>query len=150
MTQIHRAVSQPSGPGPGRRRRQARGQESAVLVAVFAGPLGAAARGHPGRRDLGGNQISPYYIDWTNFGFSISGTMEVAIMALAMTPIIITGDIDLSVESMVGLSGAVLGVLCGGRHASPAGHSRSSSESASWAASSTAARDPLGPAWLWS
>jgi rhamnose transport system permease protein len=58
-----------------------------------------------------GNQISQYYIDWTNFGFSISGTMEVAIMALAMTPIIIMGDIDLSVESMVGLSGAVLGVL---------------------------------------
>jgi len=61
-----------------------------------------------------GNQISPFYIDWTNFGFSTGGTMEVAIMALAMTPIIITGDIDLSVESMVGLSGAVLGVLWAG------------------------------------
>ena len=63
-----------------------------------------------------GAQISPYFIQpdfWNsaNFGASISGTMEVAIMALAMTPIIITGDIDLSVESMVGLSGAVLGVL---------------------------------------
>jgi rhamnose transport system permease protein len=32
-------------------------------------------------------------------------------MALAMTPIIITGEIDLSVESMVGLSGCVLGWL---------------------------------------
>ena len=36
-------------------------------------------------------------------------------MALAMTLIIITGEIDLSVESMVGLSGAVLGSV-GGRH----------------------------------
>jgi Ribose/xylose/arabinose/galactoside ABC-type transport systems, permease components len=63
-----------------------------------------------------GMQISPYFLQldfWNspNFGASVSGTMEVAIMALAMTPIIITGDIDLSVESMVGLSGAVLGVL---------------------------------------
>jgi rhamnose transport system permease protein len=63
-----------------------------------------------------GAQISPYYLQldfWNsaNFGASISGTMEVAIMALAMAPIIIMGDIDLSVESMVGLSGAILGVL---------------------------------------
>ena len=63
-----------------------------------------------------GTRISPVFIQldfWNsrNFGASISGTMEVAIMALAMTPIIITGDIDLSVESMVGLSGAVMGVL---------------------------------------
>lgn len=63
-----------------------------------------------------GSSISPFFIQpdfWNsaNFGASISGTMEVAIMALAMTPIIITGDIDLSVESMVGLSGAILGVL---------------------------------------
>lgn len=63
-----------------------------------------------------GVQVSPVFIQpdfWNapNFGASISGTMEVAIMALAMTPIIIMGDIDLSVESMVGLSGAVLGVL---------------------------------------
>ena len=60
-----------------------------------------------------GAQISPYFIQpdfWNsaNFGASISGTMEVAIMALAMTPIIITGEIDLSVESMVGLSSCVL------------------------------------------
>jgi rhamnose transport system permease protein len=63
-----------------------------------------------------GTQISPVFIQldfWNapNFGASISGTMEVAIMALAMAPIIIMGDIDLSVESMVGLSGAVMGVL---------------------------------------
>ena len=63
-----------------------------------------------------GSSISPFFIQpdfWNsaNFGASISGTMEVAIMALAMTPIIITGDIDLSVESMVGLAGAILGVL---------------------------------------
>jgi rhamnose transport system permease protein len=63
-----------------------------------------------------GWHISDVFIRWdfwnsANFGASVSGTMEVAIMALAMTPIIIMGDIDLSVESMVGLGGAVLGVL---------------------------------------
>lgn len=40
-----------------------------------------------------------------------SAVMEVAIMALPMTLIIITGEIDLSVESMLGLSVAVLGAL---------------------------------------
>jgi rhamnose transport system permease protein len=58
-----------------------------------------------------GTQISPVFLSGDNFGASISGTMEVAIMALPMTLIVITGDIDLSVESMIGLSGAILGVL---------------------------------------
>jgi len=40
-----------------------------------------------------------------------SAVMETAIMALPMTLIIITGEIDLSVESMLGLSCAVLGAL---------------------------------------
>lgn len=40
-----------------------------------------------------------------------SAVMEVAIMALPMTLIIISGEIDLSVESMLGLSVAVLGAL---------------------------------------
>ena len=70
-----------------------------LLVAILAVVLWA------------GTQISPVFLSGDNFGASISGTMEVAIMALAMTLIIITGDIDLSVESMVGLAGAVLGVL---------------------------------------
>jgi rhamnose transport system permease protein len=40
-----------------------------------------------------------------------AAVMEVAIMALPMTLIIITGEIDLSVESMLGLSCAILGAL---------------------------------------
>jgi rhamnose transport system permease protein len=58
-----------------------------------------------------GNQLSPFFLTWSNFGFSIQDVMEISIMALAMTPIIITGEIDLSVESMVGLSGCILGWL---------------------------------------
>ena len=58
-----------------------------------------------------GAQLSPFFLTGSNFGFSIQAVMEISIMALAMTPIIITGEIDLSVESMVGLSSCVLGWL---------------------------------------
>jgi rhamnose transport system permease protein len=61
-----------------------------------------------------GSWASGDFLTGLNFSNSINNTMEVSIMALAMTPIIITGDIDLSVQSMVGLSGAVMGVLWGG------------------------------------
>ncbi|MGZ6341758.1 MAG: ABC transporter permease [Candidatus Limnocylindrales bacterium] len=58
-----------------------------------------------------GAQLSRFFLTGANFGFSIQAVMEISIMALAMTPIIITGEIDLSVESMVGLSSCVLGWL---------------------------------------
>jgi rhamnose transport system permease protein len=58
-----------------------------------------------------GNHLSPFFLTGPNFGFSTQAVMEISIMALAMTPIIITGEIDLSVESMVGLSSCVLGWL---------------------------------------
>jgi rhamnose transport system permease protein len=86
-------------PRRGRAALSALARWEVLLIAILAVVLWA------------GSQISQYYLDWTNFGFSISGTMEVAVMALAMAPIIIMGDIDLSVEAMVGLSGAVLGTL---------------------------------------
>ena len=58
-----------------------------------------------------GVQLSHFFLTGPNFGFSTQAVMEISIMALAMTPIIITGEIDLSVESMVGLSSCVLGWL---------------------------------------
>jgi len=58
-----------------------------------------------------GAQLSRFFLTGPNFGFSTQAVMEISIMALAMTPIIITGEIDLSVESMVGLSSCVLGWL---------------------------------------
>ena len=58
-----------------------------------------------------GARMSDVFISSRNFANLASSVMEVAIMALPMTLIIITGDIDLSVESMVGLSGAILGTL---------------------------------------
>lgn len=58
-----------------------------------------------------GVQVSPVFLTAENLANMASSVMEVAVMALAMTPIIVTGDIDLSVESMVGLSGALVGWL---------------------------------------
>ena len=58
-----------------------------------------------------GTQISKYFLTGANFANLTSAVMEVAIMALPSTLIIIAAEIDLSVESMLGLSSAVLGFL---------------------------------------
>ncbi len=58
-----------------------------------------------------GAAVSPVFLTARNFSNLIVALIEVAIMALPMTLIIIAGEIDLSVESMAGLSCAVLGFL---------------------------------------
>ena len=58
-----------------------------------------------------GSVASPYFMSGFNFYALTSNTMEIAIMALSMTLIIIAGEIDLSVGSMLGLSSVVLGLL---------------------------------------
>ena len=58
-----------------------------------------------------GTRISPVFLTPNNFANLLAAMMEVAIMALPMTLVIIAGEIDLSVESMAGLSSAVLGFL---------------------------------------
>jgi rhamnose transport system permease protein len=55
--------------------------------------------------------LSPFFLTPGNFSNLIAALMEVAIMALAMTLIIVAGEIDLSVESMAGLASAILGFL---------------------------------------
>ena len=51
-----------------------------------------------------GTRVSPVFLSGRNFANLISAVIEVAIMALPMALIIIAGEIDLSVESMAGLS----------------------------------------------
>lgn len=58
-----------------------------------------------------GNILSPYFLSGFNFYALTSNIMEIAIMALPMTLIIIAGEIDLSVASVLGLSSVVLGLL---------------------------------------
>jgi rhamnose transport system permease protein len=60
---------------------------------------------------VAGSQVSKFFFTGQNFANLFSSIMEVGIIALPMTLIIITADIDLSVESMVGMAGAILGTL---------------------------------------
>jgi rhamnose transport system permease protein len=58
-----------------------------------------------------GSLLSPYFLSGFNFYAVTSNIMEIAIMALPMTLIIIVGEIDLSVASVLGLASVVLGFL---------------------------------------
>jgi rhamnose transport system permease protein len=58
-----------------------------------------------------GNAVSPQFLTSNNFFNLGLTTGEIAIMTLPMALIIISGEIDLSVESMLGMSSALLGVL---------------------------------------
>ena len=58
-----------------------------------------------------GARLSPVFLSAQNFANLTVAEMEIAIIAIPMTLIIIAGEIDLSVESMAGLSSAVLGFL---------------------------------------
>jgi rhamnose transport system permease protein len=60
---------------------------------------------------LGGARLSPVFATSQNFSNLTVAAMEIGMMALPMTLIIIAGEIDLSVESTVGLTSAVLGYL---------------------------------------
>jgi rhamnose transport system permease protein len=58
-----------------------------------------------------GSSTSSTFLSSTNLFYIGLNMGEIAIMALPLTLIIITGEIDLSVASMLGLSGTVMGVL---------------------------------------
>jgi rhamnose transport system permease protein len=58
-----------------------------------------------------GASVSPYFLQSTNLFYICLNVGEVAIMALPLTLIVITGEIDLSVASMLGLSGVAMAEL---------------------------------------
>lgn len=58
-----------------------------------------------------GARLSPAFLSGQNFANLTVAEMEIGIIAVPMTLVIIAGEIDLSVESMVGLSSTVLGFL---------------------------------------
>lgn len=58
-----------------------------------------------------GATVSPYFLQSTNLFFICLNVGEVAIMALPLTLIVITGEIDLSVASMLGLCGVLMAEL---------------------------------------
>jgi rhamnose transport system permease protein len=60
---------------------------------------------------LYGAEVSPYFLHSTNLFFICLNVGEVAIMALPLTLLVITGEIDLSVASTLGLCGVVMAEL---------------------------------------
>jgi rhamnose transport system permease protein len=58
-----------------------------------------------------GATLSPVFLTGRNFSNLIGAVIEVGIMSLPMALIIIAGEIDLSVEAMLGLSASILGFL---------------------------------------
>jgi rhamnose transport system permease protein len=58
-----------------------------------------------------GSAQSSDFLNGTNFFYISLNMGEIAIMALPLTLIVMTGEIDLSVASMLGLSGTVMGSL---------------------------------------
>lgn len=58
-----------------------------------------------------GTLLSEFFLTAGNFSNLLAAMMEVAIMALPVALIIIAAEIDLSVESMAGLSSAIVGIL---------------------------------------
>jgi rhamnose transport system permease protein len=58
-----------------------------------------------------GAHVSPYFLQSSNLFFICLNVGEVAIMALPLTLIVVTGEIDLSVASILGLSGVLMAEL---------------------------------------
>ena len=57
-----------------------------------------------------GTQASQYFLTASNISIALAGMVPVAIVALPMTLIIITGEIDISVGSIIGLCASVMAV----------------------------------------
>src|SRR2546429_5204694 len=53
--------------------------------------------------------IAENFFTWGNFFEMIRFSVELGLLALALTPVIVTGGIDLSVGSMMGLTAVVFG-----------------------------------------
>ncbi|WP_420593942.1 ABC transporter permease [Deinococcus sp.] len=58
-----------------------------------------------------GGLLSPDFLTGSNLSFLTANFSEVALMSLGMTLLIIVGEIDLSVASILGLCSAVIGIL---------------------------------------
>ena len=58
-----------------------------------------------------GASVSPYFLQSSNLFFICLNVGEIAIMALPLTLLVITGEIDLSVASTLGLSGVLMAEL---------------------------------------
>jgi len=96
--QVDRPGGAPDASGRGPRWRAAARWESGLVIVLVAVLLFGAAE-------------SSTFLNTTTFFYLGTNTGYIAIMALPLTFIVMTGEIDLSVASMLGLSGATVGYL---------------------------------------
>jgi ribose transport system permease protein len=54
--------------------------------------------------------LSPYFLTWTNIFNILDQSVVIGLVAIGMTFVILTGGIDLSVGSVAGLTGVILGL----------------------------------------
>lgn len=59
---------------------------------------------------ISGTQVSRYFLTPSNISIALAGMTPAAIVALPMTLIIVTGEIDISVGSIIGLCASVMAV----------------------------------------
>jgi len=57
---------------------------------------------------LVGGEVSRYFLTTSNVTVALEGVAPMALLALTMTLIVITGEIDISVGSMVGLCASAM------------------------------------------
>ncbi|MBJ3774177.1 ABC transporter permease [Acuticoccus mangrovi] len=93
-----RMERRPAGPIAGMGGRLARRLEVRMLVLAL---IIAAAL----------SVMSPYFLTWTNVFNILDQSVVIGLVAIGMTFVILTGGIDLSVGSVAGLTGIVLGLL---------------------------------------
>lgn len=86
------------GTAPARGRTTSLARWEALLVALLVAVIAY------------GSVSSDVFLETSNFRLIVSNFIERAIMALPMTLIIIAGEIDLSVASILGLTSATMGV----------------------------------------
>src|SRR5215217_2105755 len=55
--------------------------------------------------------ITPHFAAYTNLSNVLQNFCYIGILAVGMTPVLITGGIDISIGSIVGLCGVVLGLI---------------------------------------
>ena len=92
------AAAEPPAEAPRARWRSAARWESGLVVVLIAVLIFGSVK-------------SPTFTDPSTVFFLGINTGYIAIMALPMTFVVMTGEIDLSVASMLGLSGATVGYL---------------------------------------
>jgi rhamnose transport system substrate-binding protein/rhamnose transport system permease protein len=63
--------------------------------------------------------IARNFFTWENFFEVVRASIEVGLLALALTPVMVSGGIDLSVGSMMGLAAVTFGATWQTGHASP-------------------------------